>query len=224
MKTRLIPFRWLPSNWNLHGDALAEAEARYYLEGEALERRLLDFRYKNEPKALAKALLDLDRRYAHLDQYGHDVKLAELENSDELTLRLRLIEIDLLYQKCTPHEAARCKVMVQTKSGIEREVALLDVEYNFHRLSKHDFEKQRANLRGEPWIAIINSGLDIEKGLDGVFFEFDWNDKWIDVLRKNGYLGHSDDQLVDEWFSDVCRSHTAAELAGSLAPSHHLHP
>ena len=35
--------------------------------------------------------------------------------------------------------------------------------------------------------------------------EMDWNEYFIMMLQKNGYIGVSDEDAVDQWFRDVCR-------------------
>ena len=37
-------------------------------------------------------------------------------------------------------------------------------------------------------------------------FELDWNDKFIANLRRAGYQGREDSDLVDQWFHNVCRN------------------
>jgi hypothetical protein len=44
--------------------------------------------------------------------------------------------------------------------------------------------------------ADINSGV----------FEFDWNDKFVANLKRAGYQGRTDADLVDQWFQNVCRN------------------
>ena len=36
--------------------------------------------------------------------------------------------------------------------------------------------------------------------------ELDWNDKFILQLQRFGYQGKSDADLVDQWFTNVCRN------------------
>ena len=170
---RWIPFRFTPASWGLVGDAYREAEAHYHLTGKALERRLLEIRWQNDPTTLQREVLDLDLRYGDISEY----------------------------------DAALRRVDMNHPPGVEHDLARLEVDYQHNKLDKFTYEKQRACLKHEPWIAIINSGFDPQQGIDGVFFEFDWNEQWIEFLRTNGYSGHSPEQVIDEWFADVCRSH-----------------
>jgi hypothetical protein len=126
---------------------------------------------------------------------------------DPAKLQRELIDLALRYEHITAYEAARQHAELEP-AGIERELRLLAVEHEFHRLTDTEYQKQRAGLKNEPWISVINSGFDPEQGIEGVFFEFDWNQQWIEFLRVNGYVGRTDEQVVDDWFADVCRSHS----------------
>jgi hypothetical protein len=177
MTKRWIPFRYTPASWGLVGDAYWEAEAYYHLEGEALERRLLEIRLADDPAQLQRELLEVDERYGRISAY----------------------------------EAARQRVIMSQPEGVDRKLALLAIDYEHGKLSEHEYQKQRAALKQEPWICIVNSGFDPHQGIDGVFFEFDWNQQWIEYLRSHGYTGHTEEQVVDDWFTDVCRSHSQNE-------------
>jgi hypothetical protein len=168
---------------------------------------------------LERQLIELDLRHNHITDYIYDQKIANFEIADSILLRLRMIDIEVTHGKITPYDGARLKAMIVYPLGIDLDVALLEVDHQFDKSSKTEFEKRRATLRDEPWVAIINSGFDPEQGIDGVFFEFDWNAKWIDFLKLNGYVGHTAEQIVDDWFTDVCRSQTAAEVTGAMIPS-----
>ena len=66
-------------------------------------------------------------------------------------------------------------------------------------------EKDLATERGEPYVAILSMEVDPENLNEGAF-ELDWNDKFIANLRRAGYQGKEDADLVDQWFQNVCRN------------------
>jgi hypothetical protein len=37
-------------------------------------------------------------------------------------------------------------------------------------------------------------------------FELDWNDLFVAKLVRAGYQGKTDNDIVDNWFQDVCRN------------------
>jgi hypothetical protein len=45
------------------------------------------------------------------------------------------------------------------------------------------------------------------------YFELDWNDEFIAMLHENGYVGQSDEEVVNKWFNDVCRTVLIQEKA-----------
>jgi hypothetical protein len=69
---------------------------------------------------------------------------------------------------------------------------------------KKKSEKELATERGEPWVGILSMDVDPED-LNSGAFELDWNDKFIAQLQRFGYQGKTDQDLVDQWFQNVCR-------------------
>lgn len=65
--------------------------------------------------------------------------------------------------------------------------------------------KDLATQRGEPYINIVNIELDPESIGNGAI-ELDWNELFVAKLIKAGYRGKDDSQIVDQWFTDLCRN------------------
>ena len=278
-----IPFKCFPAAWGLRGDAYAEAEAHYLLSGEALDRKLMEIRYKLEPDILKKKLLDIDLRYLKIDQYQYDIKIneilyehdvdgkeiaqididlrhkkiseydadvkkAKLLHDEGLPLKMALIMLDVEFHKITEYESeiAKAKLLYKDNSKEYRlavidaklkhdkiseydadiaklnirypgedksasplsayKFALLEMEHNHGKMSKKEFNKQVATLKNEPWVDFIDSEFDSEKGVDGFYFELDWNPQFIDFLKIHGFVGHTDEQVVEDWFDVLCQS------------------
>ena len=69
---------------------------------------------------------------------------------------------------------------------------------------KKKSEKELATEAGEPWVSVL--GMELQEGsLDRGAFELDWNDLFVAKLIRAGYQGKSDNDIVDNWFQDVCR-------------------
>lgn len=62
----------------------------------------------------------------------------------------------------------------------------------------------------EPWVDVIGQTQDEQ----GVRTELDWNDAFVDYLRKNGITGVDDDQMVQKWLALLLRD-VADDLDGS---------
>jgi hypothetical protein len=63
----------------------------------------------------------------------------------------------------------------------------------------------------EPWVDVLNVKLDADNPSQG-FFELDWNEPFVVMLRENGYEGSEDELIVDKWFSDLCKTIVREEI------------
>ena len=49
--------------------------------------------------------------------------------------------------------------------------------------------------------------MELDAGsLERGAFELDWNDLFVAKLIRAGYQGKTDNDIVDNWFQDVCRN------------------
>ena len=65
--------------------------------------------------------------------------------------------------------------------------------------------KDEATQKGEPWVNVV--GFDIDKGNPSQgAFELDWNIHFVNQLRKEGFPGRTDEDVVDNWFQSVCKN------------------
>jgi hypothetical protein len=64
--------------------------------------------------------------------------------------------------------------------------------------------KEAANAKKEPWVAVLETHVNPDSPRNG-FFELDWNEYFVLMLRNNGYTGVTEEEIVDQWFSDLCR-------------------
>lgn len=65
--------------------------------------------------------------------------------------------------------------------------------------------KAQATAAGEPWVAVLSFEADPNDPSQGAF-ELDWNDKFVANLVRAGYQGKTDQDIVDNWFKNVCRN------------------
>jgi len=57
----------------------------------------------------------------------------------------------------------------------------------------------------EPWVNVINTNIDNEDPKQG-FMELEWNEPFVDFLKSHGYTGEKPEDIIDAWFTDLCRS------------------
>lgn len=65
--------------------------------------------------------------------------------------------------------------------------------------------KELATENKEPWVAVLTTQVNKENIRNG-FFELDWNEYFIRELRLNGYQGDTEEEIVDKWFTELCRN------------------
>ena len=65
--------------------------------------------------------------------------------------------------------------------------------------------KEIATESKEPWVAVMNTHVNKDNIRNG-FFELDWNEFFVLQLRTAGYAGSTDEEIVDAWFSELCRN------------------
>lgn len=71
---------------------------------------------------------------------------------------------------------------------------------------KEDVSKQKelATARNEPFVRVIEVHIDKNNPGDG-YFELEWNKIFIRKLMEAGYSGNTEEEIVDLWFTELCR-------------------
>lgn len=210
---RWIPFRLLPGSWGLSGKVYEEAEACYCYIGEGLDRRLVEINHRNDPSTLRVKLLGVDLRYGHIDAFEYDQRMLEVNGPPD---DRELSKVELKHGRITEADYDLKMASLDHPEGKERDLAVLASKLRHGQISKLIHDKEEATLTEMPWIGIIDQGFDLDKGVNGVYFEFDWNSFWIDYLRLNGYGGQDENVIVEQWFQDVCQATAAASDGEAL--------
>lgn len=65
--------------------------------------------------------------------------------------------------------------------------------------------KEIATAKKEPWVGVLDTQVNPDNVRNG-FFELDWNEYFIVQLKSNGYQGTTEEEIVDQWFQDLCRN------------------
>jgi len=112
----------------------------------------------------------------------------------------KLLGFDKLTEEKELLQQARDKAVAETVLAQEKE-----------ELAKLT-PKERANKRGEPWVAVLDTHINKDNIRNG-FFELDWNDEFVVQLKLAGYGFDGDpaEEIVDRWFRDLARNILAEE-------------
>jgi len=83
--------------------------------------------------------------------------------------------------------------------------------------------KALADLNKEPWVSVIHVDLNPDNPSQGNF-ELDWNDYFVESLRHAGFSGKHADEVVDAWFTALCKSiaRSANEEGNFIADADYL--
>lgn len=204
MKKRLIPFWMMPASWGLKGKHREEAEAAYYLEGEALERRLAQIEFNNDPKGLQHRVNDINLKWGYIDEYTHARQALTIDGLN--TDPYEALSLERKFGKISDYDHDRERAKLDFTDETELALAFLEIDLAYEKIDQKTYEKERATLKQEPWVGIVDDGFDLTQGPNGVYFKFDWNEYWIEFLRLNGYVGLTDEEVVEQWFNDTLRS------------------
>ncbi len=72
--------------------------------------------------------------------------------------------------------------------------------------------KEIATKRKEPWVDVVGFKVNQDNIRNG-FYELDWNEYFINELKKEGYGfdGDPEEEIVSRWFRDICTNAAAQE-------------
>jgi len=125
-------------------------------------------------------------------------KNKEKERANALQVQLQM----LLDERQVEKDAMQAeKDAYAAELFAEEEVERLAAE----EAKRKNAEKEIATKAKEPYINIVSMDMDPANGANVGAIEMDWNVYFIEMLQKNGYVGVSDEDAVDQWFRDVCK-------------------
>lgn len=96
-------------------------------------------------------------------------------------------------------------------SDSDKELAKLEVQLKNGKIGQYEFDKKVAELKEQPYVNVLKLDVNPENAKAG-YMELDWNDHFVKFLHENGYEGKSDEDIVNKWFNDVCRTVLIQEM------------
>lgn len=64
----------------------------------------------------------------------------------------------------------------------------------------------------EPWVNVVQANIDRNNPKQG-YFELEWNPAFVKHLIAHGYYGPSPEDIVDQWFTELCRNISQDQIA-----------
>ena len=154
---------------------------------------------------------------AEYEREGFDLKKELLRHNEDMytekQFQAKGIDLLLEFEKITKEQHLRMLAgLIEDED--QKALAMLELDYKENKLTQNEYEKGAATLKGEPWVIVLNLGFGGAKSLEGSF-ELDWNEFFVDSLRASGYVGPTDDAIVNQWFMEVCRNIAMEEFDGT---------
>lgn len=180
------------------------------------KKRLIPFNWT--PASWGLAGKSFQRAEAEYYYEGYDLEKRMVEiDYDEKDHPLENLRVDHKYEKITDYDFAH-KSAEMTLEGDALALRKLDIEYAAEKITQTEYEKQTATIKKEPFITILNTSYNPQLSVSGLEFEFDWNEFWIKELVDNGYVGYNEDQIIQQWFEDLCRSVVTENMEAQDTP------
>lgn len=199
----MIPFSWWPGSWGLKGKTREIAKAEYELEGYELEKRLAEIN-ATDSQALKQNYLDIDLKYNKISDYEHKLKSLQL-NFDIQSSEYQAHKLEVDFEnKLIDEYTFDYGVASLTEPAVQKNLNLIGVELKHNRITVQEYERRKADILEEPWIAMPKISWDPENGVK-TYFELDYNDHFVGFLRDNGYQG-TDEDCINKWLGDICYS------------------
>lgn len=164
---------------------------------------------------LAGTTREIAKAEYELEGWALETRLLEIKKDelgvDEFTRRY--IEANFKYGKYTESEYKRGLANL-IKDDTQRALTTLDLDFAEGKIGELAYQKSAATLRNEPWVTVINMDFVSKTALEGSF-ELDWNPQFVAKLEAEGYSGPTPDNVVNQWFMEVCRNIAMEEFDGT---------
>ena len=143
-------------------------------------------------------------------------RIFGIEKLEKITAEAeaRISELKVKEEEATVETEARiAELKVREEEAVKSQQAAKESE----RVAKMT-PKERASLKGEPWVAVLDTHVNKDNIRNG-FFELDWNAEFVLQLKQSGYglEGDPEEEIVDRWFRDLAGNMLSE--AGQAEPS-----
>lgn len=116
----------------------------------------------------------------------------------------KLVGLDKIKAQAIAEAVGSIQVAKEAAAAADDATEAVKAAKEAERLAKLS-PKELATERKEPWVCVLNTHVNKDNIKNG-FFELDWNDYFVLQLRSSGYEGVTDEEVVDKWFSELCRN------------------
>jgi hypothetical protein len=134
-----------------------------------------------------------------------DMRLAEIDHDDLVQRELAQLDVKIKHKQIDLYDYDVQYNTIKLKDDPLLPEVLLDLELKHHRCNQSEHDRKLADLRSEPWVSMPDIKWD-PADPSRSYFELDYNEHFVAMLRTHNYSGMTDEQIVEKWLNDVCRS------------------
>ena len=108
-------------------------------------------------------------------------------------------------------ELKKALAIIECNTDEEKAKAETKVELEEGVITPKEAEKRDAIIDKTPWVDVKKMDVNVDDPKQG-YMELDWNDEFVVMLQCKGYIGETDEAVVNKWFNDICRTVLLQEI------------
>jgi len=164
---------------------------------------------KGKTREIAKAEYEL-RGYELEEKL---LKITEFEHLDTGEYERKMLDLRYKHKKIEEQDYHRALTKLIKDEG-QRSLAELELDFREGKIKELEYSKKLATIKKEPWVNVVNMDFSRNTSLEGSF-ELDWNEHFVAKLEAEGYTGPTPDNVVNQWFMELCRNIAMEEFDGT---------
>jgi hypothetical protein len=180
-----------------------------------IKKRLIPFKFLPASWGLTgktRAIAEAEYYYTGEDLERALIPINFPEPADVGEATKAVLKLDLKYNRISELEYDDQMATMEATGEDDAKMRRLAAQLKHGVISITEFEKKQAEILQEPWVNIVKMEINPETATAG-YVELDWNEHFVKMLSENGYTGRSDEDLVNKWFNDVCRTVLIQEMS-----------
>lgn len=177
------------------------------------EKLYLDYNFKKTSKKQYDiSLLELGFNHGIIDEQEYELEKinCEIKSKNSVEYKKSILQHELKFDIISREEYDyNILDFIYDKNSYDWRKAKIDLDLKYGKISEQKWNNADATIRGEPYFEVISGKFetkDNESASTGMFaFEYDYNSIFVERLKEEGYTGYTDEQIVDEYFKELCK-------------------
>lgn len=182
------------------------------------EKELVNIDYKFDKISKLekdKKILEIDLHNDLISEEDYDFAIFELDNKkynkEDFYYQKKLIELELKWNRISKKDYDyKFNSLQYEVNSLEWKTNKNELDFLYGKINNFQYEKEKCTLKGIPYFEVtkgkLNSSEDKDDdGTGNIEFEFEYNKIFVNGLKKAGWPGTTELELVDNYFKEMCR-------------------